>query len=90
MILSADMMVEHAGESDKAEPIKDAVAAVVNEGRLPTYDMMPIPEGANQPRHSFDYGNDRCDSRKTALSHAGRIALAVLPKRNLRNLLTSN
>ena len=46
MILSAAMMVEHVGETDKANRIKDAVAAVVKEGKVRTYDMMRIPGGA--------------------------------------------
>src|SRR5215471_1192423 len=46
MILSAAMMVEHVGETDKANRIKDAVAAVVKEGRVRTYDMMRLPGGA--------------------------------------------
>ncbi|PYX90298.1 MAG: 3-isopropylmalate dehydrogenase [Acidobacteria bacterium] len=46
MILSAAMMVEHIGEVDKAERIKNAVAAVVKEGKVRTYDMMRISGGA--------------------------------------------
>ena len=46
MILSAAMMVEHVGEVEKAERIRNAVAAVVKEGKVRTYDMMRIPGGA--------------------------------------------
>jgi len=46
MILSAAMMVEHVGEVDKADRIRNAVAAVVKEGKVRTYDMMRIPGGA--------------------------------------------
>ena len=46
MILSAAMMVEHVGETDKSDRIKNAVAAVVKEGKVRTYDMMRIPGGA--------------------------------------------
>src|SRR5215469_15579612 len=46
MILSAAMMVEHVGETDKAERIRNAVAAVVKKGRVRTYDMMRLPGGA--------------------------------------------
>ena len=46
MILSAAMMVEHVGENDKAERMRNAVAAVVKEGKVRTYDMMRIPGGA--------------------------------------------
>jgi 3-isopropylmalate dehydrogenase len=46
MILSAAMMVEHVGENDKAERIRNAVAEVVKEGKVRTYDMMRISGGA--------------------------------------------
>jgi isocitrate dehydrogenase (NAD+) len=46
MILSAAMMVEHVGENDKAERIRNAVAGVVKEGNVRTYDMMRISGGA--------------------------------------------
>jgi 3-isopropylmalate dehydrogenase len=46
MILSAAMMVEHVGEADKADRIRNAVAAVVKEGKVRTYDMMRISGGA--------------------------------------------
>jgi isocitrate dehydrogenase (NAD+) len=45
MILSAAMMVEHVGETQKAERIKNAVAAVVKEGKVRTYDMMRLSGG---------------------------------------------
>ena len=46
MILSAAMMVEHVGEIEKADRIRIAVAKVVQEGKVRTYDMMRIPGGA--------------------------------------------
>ncbi len=46
MILSAAMMVEYVGEADKSDRIKKAVAAVVKEGKVRTYDMMRISGGA--------------------------------------------
>jgi len=45
MILSAAMMVEHVGETEKSERIKKAVAAVVKEGKVRTYDMMRFTGG---------------------------------------------
>ena len=45
MILSAAMMVEHVGEVDKADRIRSAVAAVVKDGKVRTYDMMRISGG---------------------------------------------
>ena len=46
MFLSAVMMLEHVGEIDKAQRIREAIAAVVKEGKVRTYDMMRIPGGA--------------------------------------------
>jgi len=46
MILSAAMMLDHVGDGDKAKRVRDAVAAVVREGKVRTYDMMRIPGGA--------------------------------------------
>ncbi len=45
MILSAVMMLDHVGETEKAQRIRDAVAAVVAEGRVRTYDMLKVPGG---------------------------------------------
>jgi isocitrate dehydrogenase (NAD+) len=46
MILSAAMMLDHVGEHDKAERVRRAIAGVVSEGKVRTYDMMRIPGGA--------------------------------------------
>jgi 3-isopropylmalate dehydrogenase len=45
MVLSAAMMLDHIGETDKAEAVRAAIAAVVVEGEVRTYDMMKIPGG---------------------------------------------
>ncbi|RMF76807.1 MAG: isocitrate/isopropylmalate dehydrogenase family protein [Acidobacteria bacterium] len=45
MILSAVMMLDHVGEDDKAERIRKAIADVVAEGKVRTYDMMRLPGG---------------------------------------------
>ncbi len=45
MFLSAVMMLEHVGELNKARLIRGAIAEVVKEGRVRTYDMMRIPGG---------------------------------------------
>jgi len=45
MILSAVMMLDHVGEKEKAERIREAVAAVVAEGKVRSYDMMKMPGG---------------------------------------------
>jgi len=46
MFLSAVMMLEHIGEIEKGRRIRQAIAAVVKEGKVRTYDMMRIPGGA--------------------------------------------
>jgi isocitrate dehydrogenase (NAD+) len=46
MILSAAMMLDHVGEHNKAARVRRAIAAVVSEGKVRTYDMMRIPGGA--------------------------------------------
>lgn len=46
MFLSTVMMLEHIGEIAKARRIREAIAAVVREGRVRTYDMMRIAGGA--------------------------------------------
>jgi isocitrate dehydrogenase (NAD+) len=40
MILSAAMMLDHVGEDQKANRIRKAIADVVREGKVRTYDMM--------------------------------------------------
>ncbi len=47
MILSACMMLDHIDESEKAEKIRKAIAAVIEEGKVKTYDMMKIRGGAS-------------------------------------------
>jgi 3-isopropylmalate dehydrogenase len=44
-ILSAAMLLDHVGEADRAESIRRAVAGVVSEGRIRTYDMLGIEAG---------------------------------------------
>jgi len=46
MILSAAMMLDHVNEGQKADRIRKAIADVVREGKVRTYDMMRIPGGA--------------------------------------------
>jgi 3-isopropylmalate dehydrogenase len=43
--LAAAMLLEHVGENNKAERIRSAVAAVVREGKVRTYDMMRLTGG---------------------------------------------
>ncbi|HZD06007.1 MAG TPA: isocitrate/isopropylmalate family dehydrogenase, partial [Longimicrobiales bacterium] len=50
MILSGAMLLDHVGEGEKAARVRSAVAAVVAEGRVRTYDMMRIPGGPDAIR----------------------------------------
>jgi 3-isopropylmalate dehydrogenase len=52
MILSACMMLDHIGENDKAERIRKAIAKVIEEGKVKTYDMMKLRGGPDV----FKYG----------------------------------
>jgi len=45
MILSAAMMLDHIGEIEKADLIHRAIAAVVEEGKVRTYDMLRLSGG---------------------------------------------
>jgi len=47
MILSSCMMLDHIGESNKADKIRDAIAKVIEKGETRTYDMMRLSGGAN-------------------------------------------
>jgi len=43
MILSACMMLDHIGETEISNKIQKAVAEVIQEGKVKTYDMMKLP-----------------------------------------------
>ena len=45
MILSACMMLEFIGETEKAAKIRSAIAMVVKEGKVKTYDMLKLKGG---------------------------------------------
>ena len=47
MILSACMMLDHIGETEKAVKIRNAIAKVIEEGNVKTYDMMKLRGGAD-------------------------------------------
>jgi isocitrate/isopropylmalate dehydrogenase len=42
MILSACMMLDHIGETDKSAKIRAAISKVVEEGKVRTYDMLKM------------------------------------------------
>jgi len=45
MLLAGCMLLDHVGETEKGRRIRDAVASVVQEGRVRTYDMLRLPGG---------------------------------------------
>ncbi|HEY3175996.1 MAG TPA: isocitrate/isopropylmalate family dehydrogenase [Candidatus Polarisedimenticolia bacterium] len=45
MILSAAMLLDHTGEQPRAQRVREAVAAVVKEGKVRCYDMMRLSGG---------------------------------------------
>lgn len=45
MFMSAVMMLEHIGENEIANKIKNAIAKVIEEGKVQTYDMMKLKGG---------------------------------------------
>ena len=47
MILSTAMLLDHVGENAKAEAVRSAVAAVIAEAQVRTYDMLRLPGGAD-------------------------------------------
>jgi 3-isopropylmalate dehydrogenase len=47
MILSAAMLLDHVGEQARATRVREAVAAVVKEGKVRCYDMLRLPGGAD-------------------------------------------
>ena len=51
MILAACMMLDHVGETAKADRIRGAIAAVVAEGKVRAYDMLRLTGGPDVLRH---------------------------------------
>jgi 3-isopropylmalate dehydrogenase len=62
MILSACMMLDHIDERDTAERIRGAIAKVVSEGKVRTYDMMKIRGGAEALKQGAASTKDMTDS----------------------------
>ena len=46
MVLSACLMLEHLNETEKADRIRQAIAGVVAEGKVRTFDMLRLAGGA--------------------------------------------
>jgi 3-isopropylmalate dehydrogenase len=47
MFMSAVMMLEHIGEKEIAAKIRKAIASVIEEGKVRTYDMMKLRGGSD-------------------------------------------
>ncbi len=47
MILSACLMLDYLNEKEKADRIRSAIAAVIAEGKVRTYDMLHLVGGSN-------------------------------------------
>ena len=52
MILSACMMLDYIGETEKAKRVRTAIANVIEEGKVKTYDIMKLKGGPDV----FKYG----------------------------------
>jgi 3-isopropylmalate dehydrogenase len=83
MFLSAVMMLEHVGEVEKGRRIRDAIAEVVKEGEVRTYDMMRIPGDANAIRQGAASTTQMTDAvlaqleLRPAMSEAQELAGAI-------------
>ncbi len=77
MILSAAMMLDHVGETAKARRVRDAIAAVVKEGKVRTYDMMRIPGGPKAISQGAATTTQLTDAILRALETAPEKELAV-------------
>ncbi|MCB0751196.1 MAG: isocitrate/isopropylmalate dehydrogenase family protein, partial [Ignavibacteriae bacterium] len=47
MFLSACMMLDHIGEKEISDKIRKAIAEVIEEGKVKTYDMMKLRGSAD-------------------------------------------
>ena len=77
MILSAAMMLDHLGENHKAQEVRNAIAAVVAEGKVRTYDMMRIAGGASAIRQGAASTMQMTDAILAKLAVAAEKAYAA-------------
>ncbi len=68
MILSAAMLLDHVGERDRAERVRNAVARVVREGTVRTYDMLRLAGGPEVTRRGAATTTQLTDAVIGALS----------------------
>lgn len=62
MVLSACMMLDHIGEVEKAERIRKAIADVVTEGKVRTYDMAQMRGQADVVQHGAASTKEMADA----------------------------
>jgi len=76
MLLSAVMMLEHVGEIKKSRLIRNAIAAVVKDGNVRTYDMMRLPDGPKALAAGAASTVEMTDAILAKLESAPELALA--------------
>jgi len=76
MFLSAVMMLEHVGEMKKAKLIRDAIACVVKEGKVHTYDMLRIPGGRDVIAQGAASTTQMTDAVLASLGEVAELQLA--------------
>ncbi|MCK4943033.1 MAG: isocitrate/isopropylmalate dehydrogenase family protein, partial [Candidatus Aminicenantes bacterium] len=64
MVLSACMMLDHLGETEKAKAIRDVIGQVIAEGKVLTYDMLKIRGGPD----ALDKGATSTDQMTKAIN----------------------
>lgn len=62
MFMSACMMLDHIGESEKATKIRNAIAKVVEEGKVRTYDMLKLKGGPNALKNGASSTTEMTDA----------------------------
>ncbi len=76
MFFSAVMLLEHVGEIEKAKLIRDAIANVVREGKVRTYDMLRIPGGRDVIRQGAASTTQMTDAVLASLAKVAEPELA--------------
>jgi 3-isopropylmalate dehydrogenase len=74
MILSAAMMLDHVGEGEKAGRIRNAIAEVVAEGKVRTYDMMRLAGGPKSISQGAASTVQMTDAILEKLASGGRLS----------------
>ena len=77
MILSAAMLLDHISEREKAARVRAAIAEVVREGKVRTYDMMRIPGGPKAISQGAASTNQMTDAILAKLERASETAGAA-------------